>query len=105
MSIDAVVEHTSHLISHHVSEVVSNIISHLESKLSTDDLNFLSSYKKGVKLSNAESEHSRNKYYSSQCGLVAPQEVLLGTELKKIKGHMKEVWVLYSIAEEHSGIA
>lgn len=91
VSIDAVVEHTSHLISHHVSEVVSNIKSHLESKLSTDDLSFLSSYQNGVRLSNVESEHSRNKYYSSQCRLVTPQGVLLGTELKKIKGHMKEV--------------
>ncbi len=33
----------------------------------------------------------QKKYYSNHCHPVGPQEVLLGTELIKFKGHMQEV--------------
>ncbi len=91
VAIDNIIQHTSQLISHHVSEVVNSIKSHLQPKISSEDLSFINSFIKGIKLNNVESEYSRRKYYSHNCNLVEPQEVLLGTEFKKIKGHMTEV--------------
>ncbi len=83
VAIDNIIQHTSHLISHHVSEVVNNIKSHLQPKVSSEDLSIINSFVKGIKLNNVDSECSRRKYYSNHCSLVEPQEVLLGTEFKK----------------------
>lgn len=91
MFTDAIVQHTSHLISHHVSEVVNSIKSYLQPKISSGDFIFINSFIKGIKLSNIESEYNRKKYYSNHCHLVEPQEVLLGSELIKFKGHIEEV--------------
>ncbi len=91
MAIDNIIQHTSHLLSHHVSEAVNNIKTHLEPKMSHEDLSFMNSFVKGIKLTNVESEYSRRKYYSNHCSLVEPQEVLLGKELRNIKGHMTDV--------------
>lgn len=91
VAIDNIIQHTSHLLSHHVSEAVNNIKTHLEPKMSHEDLSFMNSFVKGIKLTNVESEYSRRKYYSNHCSLVEPQEVLLGTELRNIKGHMTDV--------------
>ncbi len=91
VSIDAIVQHTSHLISHHVSEVVNSIKSYLQPKISAKDSLFINNFIKGVKLSNIKSEYNRKKYYSNHCHLVEPEEVLLGTEFIKFKGHVKEV--------------
>jgi len=91
VSSDAIMQNTSSLISHHVAEVVNNIKSYLQPKLSLEDLSFVNTFIKGIKLRNVETEYNRKKYYSSNCGFVEPQEILLGTELKEIKGHMTEV--------------
>lgn len=91
MSIDTIIEHTSQLISHHISEVVNSVKTHLQPKLSSEDLNFVNGFIKDVKLSNVENEYNRKKYYTNYCNLVQPQEVLLGTEFKAVKGHLREV--------------
>ncbi len=61
VSIDAIVQHTSHLISHHVSVVVNTIKSYLQPKISSGDFIFINSFIKGIKLSNIESEYNIKK--------------------------------------------
>ncbi len=63
VAINNIIQHTSHLISHHVSEVVNSIKSHLQPKMSSEDLSFINSFIKGIKLNNVENEYSRRKYY------------------------------------------
>ncbi len=68
----------------------NSIKSYLQPKISSGDFIFINSFIKGIKLSNIEWVN-RIKYYYNHCHLVEPQEVLLGTELIKFKGNIKEV--------------
>ncbi len=97
VSIDQIMQHTSHLISHHVSEAVKSIKSHLQPKSASRDLICINSFIKGVKLSNIDNEYTRKILFKALPTCRASRSVPFNRINKIQRTHARgdKVWIFY----------